>query len=383
MRRAYQELGWLTMPKEHSNEDTPAETAASEKVYGFSLGFDFCAEHEHGARFIREELGLDSTRVPVGVEGRTMTRVPEGLRFIEYAQRPSDKRFKKTMPAALLVLTHSWGWQKGESQTPLSLAKQFDATFWTEFTDKRYEPGKEDIVCSWGGHSGFAIHVRGQENVERLKHLHQAMAECKVAIADPVIMGFQRKSLSLILIDELPQETLAAVREMDFAHLRLLRAVDDSGIEKLLKAAGKRWYALSPAWESGEGSELVFFLNPCEQHKYAHGWMTLEDLRQWAQEKGPIVEGLAAEAVVKKLDRDFSYNLLVGLNNAGIKTRRHERYAWLDEAKTQVGIRLAVSPDSEHLLPSGTYPLDKLMPYAESGKKSREVPPAEQSQAVA
>lgn len=372
MRRAHQDMGWLTMPKDKSTKDASATSAAPEQVYGFSLGYDFCAEHEFGARAIRKELGLADIKLPIGVEQRTMTQVPEYLRLVTYRQRPKDKRFKKTMPAALLVLRDGWRAEQDKELTTAKLIESCDVSFWTNFTDNHYEPIRDDIVTAWSSNDGLAIHVRGEENVKRLQELHQAMFECKVALADPSGMGFMRKSLSLVMVDKLPQETLDAVREKDLAHQRLLQAVTDSGIEAHLKAAGKSWYALSPSWEYEEGSELIFFLNPCEQKKYAHGWYNLEDLRNWTLDKGPIVDGNEVEKKFEEIDKNWGFLLLTGFNDKGIKIRNMGKHIWLDEAKTQPGMRILVHRNSEGLLKSGDYSVQDLMPYYMAGQQAYE-----------
>lgn len=384
MRRAHNDVGWLTFPQPGASDGanaasgsvppTPQNNADSEgsvpadTVYGFSLGFDFCAEHEYGARLIRDELGIANVECPIGVEQRTMTRVPNGLHFVVYGQRPKDRRFKKTMPAALLVLTDDFRLNSEKLPSPAELAKRFDALFWTDFTDTRYRPGVADIVCSWSSHGGFVIHVRGDENVHRLAQVHEAMKQCRVAVADPAYMGFARKALALVLVDKLPPEVHDTVLQKDLAHQRLLQAAKDTGIEELLAKHGKGWYALSPAWEYEEGGNLLFFLNPREQRQYEGGWVTVEDLHQWTKEKGPIVDSQEISKIVKKDVRDWGIHLLRGLNLAGIKMRRHEKFVWLDDAKSEVGVVLSVHRDTEHLLKSGVYPLSQVLPYVKQGK---------------
>src|SRR5690606_5349289 len=71
---------------------------------------------------------------------------------------------------------------------------------------------------------------------------------------------------------------------------RILEAVEEIGIEEDLKAAGKRWFALSPRFFKDEaGNEIIkFWLNPMEQHLNDSGWFTEEELRQWIKDEGPI-----------------------------------------------------------------------------------------------
>lgn len=353
MRQAYHDVGWLVQPEET-------------QFFGFSLGYDFCAEHEFGAEFIKSELGIAQTDFPVGVEDRTMTQVPETLYFGEYELRSKDKRVKKTMPAALLYLARIYG------EMPQSVperAKRLDASFMADFRDKWYEPERHDIVSAWADRSGFAIHVRGEENVARLRELYEAFQRKAVSVADASGMGFIRKALSLVIVDRFPDEVKQTVRERDLAHKRLYDAFEATGIKERLKAAGRNWYALRPRWRNGEeAGELLAYLNPCEQKKYDCGWYTVAELDEWANGAGPVVDGRAVEAALKAIDKEWSYRLLKGLNDAGIAINGHVS-VWTDDAKTIPGLRMRVSPDSQDKLADGTYSISALMPYIKRGRE--------------
>lgn len=352
MRQAFHDVGWLMQPGEA-------------RMYGFSLGYDFCAEHEFGARYIKDALGIVQADFPLGVEDRTMTQVPETLFFGEYELRSKDKRVKKTMPAALLYLAHIYG------EMPESIperANRLDASFTADVRDKWYEPERHDIVSAWTDRSGFAIHVRGEENVARLRELHEAFQRKAMSVADASGMGFIRKALSLVIVDRLPEEVKQAVRERDLAHKRLHDAFEATGIKKRLADAGKRWYALSPRWRNNEeGSELIAFLNPCQQDKYDSGWFTIDELDAWAHERGPVADGRAVRTALEALDRDWAYHLVAGLQAAGVGLSDYA-CVWTDDARTEPGVRLRVASDSSPALTSGTYPISALMTYVERGR---------------
>lgn len=353
MRLAFNDTGWLLQPP-----DT--------EPFGFALGYDFCAEHEHGTPYLHEALGIASTDFPVGVQDRTMTEVPESLGYDEYALRSKDARVKKTTPAALLYLTPRRDWHNWpESAT--KRAAFLGVEFWCDARDKCYTPERHDLASAWSGHDGFAIHVRGAENVARLRALHEALRRKAVALADASGMGFVRKALSLVIVDRLAEDAKAAVRERDLAHKRLHEAFEATGIRDRLRAAGKRWYALVPRWSNGEGSELLAFLNPCEQRRYSAGWYSLDELESWAQERGPVANGLAVDLALRALDRDWAFHLVTGLADAGIGLKRHV-CLWVDDAETVPGLRLQVTENARDKLASGVYPLAALWPYIERGQ---------------
>lgn len=367
MRRAYQDAGWLV-------------DQSTNQCFGFSLGFDFCGEHEFGARYIKSALGITQKDIPVGVEDRTATQVPGNLAFVTYDHRSRDKRYKKTMPAAMLLCTSECRSLDSYADAT-ELAKALWVSFDVDFaTDKKwYEPQRHDIVSTWSANNGFALHVRGEENVQRLQELHDAMQRCAVSVADASIMGFKRKALSLVMNERLADEVKAEVRAQDEAFLRLHQTAEATGIEQTLEAAGKKWYALSPTWRDQEGSELLFFLNPCEQKAYAHGWFTLDELKQWADNRGPVVDNNAIEQSVKEQDRDWGIHLHMGLHADGILLRVFESFIWMDEAKTVPGARLLMSKRSRPDMPDGNYPLSQLDAYVQRGRELRAQEEAERA----
>lgn len=359
MRRAYQDLGWLTQ----EDNDT---------IFGFSLGFDFCAEHEFGARYIKDALGIAPKSIPIGVEDRTMTQVPSQLELLNYELRSKDKRFKKTMPAALLHCSEAFRFNDRPDSLQEQVRRLGVEFHWDFAADKKwYEPEKHDVASAWSSHSGFAIHVRGERNVARLHELHQAFLARAVSVADAAIVGFQRKALSLVMNERLSPELLASVRARDEAFQRLHDAKDASGVEQMLKEKGLGWYALSPAWQYEENSGLLFFLNPQEQKKYAHGWFTEAELKQWAEGKGPVLDGRDIEPLLKKDDPDWGIHLHMGLQEQGISLRVFEKFVWLDEQKTKIGVCLPVHRNSQDKMPEGTYPLEQVLPFVEAGRRIR------------
>jgi len=386
MRLAYNDVGWLEQPVAESGK---------EPVYGFSLGYDFCAEHEFGASAIKRALGIAEVEHPLGVAARTMTRLPAELGFEAYTWKSRDRRFKKGMPAALLYCSREPSYANTPPTTPRELVAFFRADFSTDaFKDaKWYRPGRDDIVSTWSSHGGFAIHVRGEENVQRLRDLHAAFQRHDVSVADAAIMGFQRKALALVINSRLPQDVVAEVLAKDEAHLRLHEAARQTGIYEALQAAGKGWYALAPRWQDQEGSELLFFLNPKDQKRYDSGWFTLAELREWAQEQGPVVQSKAISEQVKAHDPDWGIHLLRGLNAHGVGMRRFEKFVWLDQAQGRFAVKLhlvartgegkpALSEQGARMLAhADVFELAEVLPFVEEGRSISQA--AKTSQAVA
>lgn len=60
-------------------------------------------------------------------------------------------------------------------------------------------------------------------------------------------------------------------------------------VKKFLKKKKKDWFFLGDPKKFDDGT-WHFWLNPCEQNIYESGWYTLEELKQWGDEKGPIIK---------------------------------------------------------------------------------------------
>jgi hypothetical protein len=68
--------------------------------------------------------------------------------------------------------------------------------------------------------------------------------------------------------------------------------MDEGGPEvmKLLKSKGLDWFSLGAGLiRDKETGKIRTWLNPMEQQKYDAGWMSIQDLRDWAEGKGRCI----------------------------------------------------------------------------------------------
>lgn len=353
MRRAYYDVGWML-------DDAG-------RLQGVNLGYDRCAEHEWGIDTMLAAFGVPKLEFPLGVGDRTITRVPDRLKLVAYAAKPRDRR-RKAYPAMCLSLLDPWEHEldRGLDNT----VKAHSLEFVGELSDRNHREC-DDIVASYS-QSGFALNVRGEANIARLKELLAAFDAKDIAIAVPWAKSFFRGGLAFVIASRMPQEAKAETLASDEAHRELQLAVQATGIHDTLEAAGRRFYGLAPDWFDDSKDELLFFLNPCEQKRYNFGWFTLADLQAWCEDKGPVVTD---STLVEYSKRPENYNwacrLLRGMNKAGIKLRHHHHLVWADEAKTVPGLRHRATRDTEALLASGNYSFDELMQrYAEPLEQS-------------
>lgn len=252
-------------------------------LLGIGLGSDFCAEHEWGTKELQERFGLDASLD--GLSRRTVTVLPSGLELLEFKTRANSARNQKASQALAIF----YRFPSSYGQTPLETLQRGEL--------QRH--GEEPLSAAWDEKS-FAIIAYAEEDQQKLKQLWEAFQRKDVAFWPNIGVFHTGTGLTFVVSSRVPQKHKDAMLEGDLDHKRLLKESDATGIELLLKAAGKRWYALSPKWskelkstKDGEVKtvhEVLYWLNPMEQHQYNSGWYTVEDLKLWAKNEGPIVK---------------------------------------------------------------------------------------------
>jgi hypothetical protein len=253
-----------------ATHDTDVISTEKGEPIGFNLGWDHCAEHEWGIKDIKRGLGIApaSNLEPkdFGLRARTITNYPEQNILFSV-----DRKRKYTY---LVYKDYMWDRPKYQDILCWAGVHKFDTGLVTAWSDR-----------------GFGIFVpkENKEGVALLKKLHQAFKEKDVA----VFFGgnnnpFANAGLIICIASKLSEEVKEAMYEADKDRYELLEAVSSTGIEKRLKAAGKKYFALSPRWKDKEKTELQFWLNPMEQRHNNYGWFTVSELDQWIRETGPI-----------------------------------------------------------------------------------------------
>lgn len=268
----------------------------NDTIIGVNLGADFTAEHEWGIDGIKKRLGIDSTGEP-GIERRRAKRIcSDSVGLKEDGDRLS------------LVVT--WGYQEYWSQRDLD-GKDCRCAEWA------FREG-DTLVCCWSGDS-LIVRTNDDKGKTFLRDLHAALLSGGVA----VWLGSSRlpilnAGLCLAIVDRVPEEYKATMRDADTNRERLTAAAEATGIKAKIDAANECWrknrevetgrpcydaapylyFALSPAW-SPDGT-VRFWLNPYHQDRNESGWFTVEQLEEWLQGKGPVVKGKNGVAKAKK-----------------------------------------------------------------------------------
>lgn len=238
---------------------------------GVFLSADYCAEHECGIQKIRSALGMKDDEV--GIERR---RVRTVNLFNENGGGLVLHRFNKGKTHYLMF--------NGTYDIKYTIANKLPPA-------DLYLDDNRQLSAAWDGDS-FAIAVHKKDD-GKLDELFEAIKSGDAAVFLGGGQVFLNAGLVVAIISKVDRALLDNMRNIDIGADVLKRAAKETGIEEILKKANKKYYALSPRWEAGPERKVVFWLNPMEQKIHNFGWFSVEDLRLWAEDKGPVIKGNA------------------------------------------------------------------------------------------
>jgi hypothetical protein len=248
------------------------------RLVGVKMGADAATEHECGIQpilyaFRGESYSHYSTIIPddfskeppFGVDARKVTHVPTGKAgFLWFKTKQSQ----------------GFGYNLREDQVQ----------FWDDRGGYRQLLSNEikPLVCAWQD-DRFLCLGRDEKTIDTLAKIYAAV-QAKDAMFT-IAPGFMiSEGLCILIVSKLPKQYVNKLYNSDKQRWLNKKAFHETGIEQELSAAGKRWFALSRYQEFDNGEWRVW-LNPMEQHIHNAGWFTIEELKQWAQNTGPVMKG--------------------------------------------------------------------------------------------
>ena len=244
---------------------------ASQQFVGISLGVDACAEHEWGIGGLLKSFGVPTvpTREKFGADARTITLVPScrELRFVVIGKY------------AYLMFTPTLEYHPAGIGDKSAFDQLLDHPTW-----------EEAIVTAWDDRSlGIRTY---KDSGHLLKQLYDALQKRDAMIFVAGGNPFGGHGLTIAIRSVMDKTELQLMSDIDTDWLDLQDVVAATGIVERLKAAGKKYFALSPRWVDKANGEFHFWLNPADQSHNNYGWMTLQDLEDWINGVGkiPIVD---------------------------------------------------------------------------------------------
>lgn len=271
-------------------------------LVGINLGWDFAAEHEMGIRGIRARLGMydPDEKIPPAVLHRAAAAVPQFARYFSN-ENPMcfglPRRIITRVPDCLQFFELTHVEKRGRARRKVKgYALIMDYFFFTDAQSTSHLPSglhfpppddPNGIVTAWDN-SSFGVVVR-EEHKDKLAEIYQAFQRLDICVFLGAAGPFSNGGLRIVIASRLPAEVPEMWYRKDESTYRLRKAVEATGIEEYLRQKGKRYYALRPRWRNEEETEFWFWLNPMDQYRYKAGWYTLEELRLWGEDKGPVV----------------------------------------------------------------------------------------------
>lgn len=248
---------------------------SDDKLIGINLGSDSCAEHEWGIKDIQYEFGIDIA-AGYGLARRTPTKVSPNLIWFK-------KKIAKT------------------NYVGFAMERFFDGVDKWEPRDGLYRTcDKENMFHAGWDQEGFYVlaEAKNKKAIVHLKELFEAIQNLNICVWTGGGGVFKNSGLCLGIVNKMPTEIFDQWYECDKKKAELQKEFYDTGVQDLLFKAGKKWYALSPNRDIH--GKLMVWLNPCEQDRHNFGWFSVEDLKLWAEGKGPVMMTEAEKAENKK-----------------------------------------------------------------------------------
>jgi hypothetical protein len=142
------------------------------------------------------------------------------------------------------------------------------------------------LVAGWSDAAFYAMGTNGHTR-GALADIYREFEEENIAImiAPGALIA---TGLCILIADRIPKDIVESWDEADLTSFNNAKALDETGIKEYLKAKDKRYFALSRYHEFDDGEWRVW-LNPAEQRGNNAGWFTIDELRQWGEDKGPVV----------------------------------------------------------------------------------------------
>lgn len=258
-------------------------TEDGKAVLGVNLSSDFCAEHEWGIKDIKREFGIPEDIGIYGMERRKITICPKSVQWVEFDRTEDSSATKKQKFHYEGFVFHQYYY--GDYSPSKGAAENSELRIYRPWKRIIGDAPTPTLAAAWSG-GDFGV-VSCDEGEQALLRIIFSNFETKniVIMFSGKNTPFENPGLVLGIADRIPKTFVDLWYEADKEHHELRKEVEASGIEDLLKKANKRYYALSPRRDK---DGIKFWLNPQEQKENNYGWFTLDDLKLWAVDEGPI-----------------------------------------------------------------------------------------------
>jgi hypothetical protein len=272
--------------------DKPEFLVLEDRIVGINLSSGHCAEHEWGFDSTKKILGVNP-KAGFGIDSRRIRSTPERLRW--YKLPDGSEGFG---------LMDDYEWGKVDRVAPELPSRHVGPRFKSGPRKGELKMGRGAIFESYGvaaawDERSFLTRTTG-EDVTKLREVWDAIVAGDAAIWMAGGGPFGGHGLYIMIVSRIPKEFLELQEQSDMDEYEVQEYHRSTGIEKLLKDAGKGWFSLHPqrfpnGFTTRRGvvadtttGGYAWWLNPSDQKNNEFGWYTLEELQAWARNEGPI-----------------------------------------------------------------------------------------------
>lgn len=202
------------------------------------------------------------------------------------------------------------------------------------------DPEAMNLACAWDD-KGILVHARTKEQVDYLEQFKSAIESKDIAFGGDLLdkkRFYKAGGLIFVIPSKIDPALAQDAYEKDQSLVRLRAAADKIGLAKELREAGREWFALSPRWKDKTESEVVYWLNPRHQQDYSAGLYTADELRQWAEEKGPVIIDKPLVALNKKHEKEL-HGIRLRMGRKGYEVP-YLSIGWKDEEKSDIVVKV-------------------------------------------
>ena len=253
------------------------------KLLAVNLGADYCAEHEWGIKDLQKAFGIKSEWGNYGLKKRKITKVPKTLVWVKLKDGREG-----------FVYRSFWFSDSPKDQdTAVTAAKSIDQDSDLKPYDEVYDRAVGKVVknpkrlaCAWSERD-FGCVSNDMNDIAMLKEIFEQFQKKNIIFTfSNALPAFENPGLILAIANRMPKKVVKMLTDADMEAHDIEKFVVKSKIRELLQTKKKGYFALSPRrWDDGS---IRFWLNPYDQDKVNYGYFTLDELRAWADDKGPI-----------------------------------------------------------------------------------------------
>jgi hypothetical protein len=246
----------------------------STRTLAVNLGADYCAEHEWGIKKLYEAFGVKYETGTYGLKKRKISKVPKSLVWVKMPEKDGRQGF---------AYRDFWFRSVEDYFIDDSDLKSYEIY---DREKRKMKANPVQLCCAWSD-DDFACLSKDPTDIKYLREIFDQFQKKNIIFTfSNALPAFENPGLIIAIANRMPKEAVEMLTKADKENHEIEKFVVKSKVRELLKEKGKGYYALSPKrWEDGS---IKFWLNPYDQHKVNYGWFTLEQVRQWADDKGPI-----------------------------------------------------------------------------------------------